>query len=132
MWTICEFAPLARYCMLCHAGTVKVHAMLALSCTCCLWHEVGQQLSHFLCSCSTSSTVQAVPHPEAGSIGKEPGELPPRAKTASAYFEVTVPCWCSGCLLGAIQGSWQSDVHSMQAVTGVLLMQAAHADASES
>ena len=59
----------------------------------------GQQLSHVLCPCSTSSIVQAVPHPEAGSISKELGELPPRAKTASAYFEVTCPaggqaaCW---------------------------------------
>ena len=75
--------------------------------------HLGQQLSHFQCSCSTSSIVQAVPHPEAGSIGKEPGKLPPRAKTASAYFEVTVTCWCSGCLLGTMEGSLQSEVHSM-------------------
>lgn len=50
-------------------------------------------------------------------MSKEPGKLPPRAKTASAYFEVTAPCWCPGCLLGTLEGSLQSCLHSIWAVT---------------
>lgn len=110
----------------CHAGFELHLPVCGLRC-----QHPGQQSSHFLHSCSTSSLVQAVPHPEAGSIGKEPGKLPPRAKTASAYFEVTEPCWCSGCLPGTLGGSLQSQVNSIQAVTGPLLTQAAQAGASD-